>query len=644
MSNWNHKLSIIGLVYDGNEKYLKGFLEYTKRVRLDHEVIIVDNRDNKDSPLIASNKDIRIINAEHNLGILDGRRKGFEHSSGDYVWFVDIDDEIFDVIDDDYGDYDVISFNFKDDVHNRYLGKSGVITGEEVCSSNTLLCIYFYIWNKWFKRDVVEKTYKEIPEFFCVYKEDTLFVTKALEYANTVYLLKGDCVFYNHIKSEDSTTLKKISTEKEVDLLFEGFDKVVELEEKSKIKKSSYNKHNIKWYIELASNADDNIKPYFIKKLITLFTYEYVSTLIKNYFQDLIQFLPEQKKLKCSYKEDLLSIVILFCDKDYKYIPSLLQNIQDNVKIQYEVVLIDNREKEKRKKLNIDKYKCILHKFGYNATQIQGRKKGIELSNGKYIWFIDADDSVNVIDNINIKDLDYDVIVFNEYVKNERIETRDLLNFYKVREFCVALWDKWIKKEVLEKVESHIPANLYGSASEDVLLFLGSLKYSKSLYACKKRIYNYDIDRSSCCCGEITDIETFKRSINGHDKISNCINIMLTDKEMFSIRNLFSNEGGFFFKRLTKCSCDIIDECFDIYAQYFNEDEIIQAWKLHIASEKITRQKYEKIKSKLQERFKDRKNDLIFYGNKTYYQKNENGELIAYKKERAEILPPFADD
>ena len=42
-----------------------------------------------------------------------------------------------------------------------------------------------------------------------------------------------------------------------------------------------------------------------------------------------------------------LTIAILFCDKDYQHIPFLLDLIEDNVLIKYELILVDNREASK---------------------------------------------------------------------------------------------------------------------------------------------------------------------------------------------------------------------------------------------------------------------------------------------------------
>ena len=88
----------------------------------------------------------------------------------------------------------------------------------------------------------------------------------------------------------------------------------------------------------------------------------------------------------------LLSICILFCDKDQHYIPSLLKNIKEKCQVKYEVVLIDNR-KNKSVPLNVDARIYPCDKLG----QWNGRRLAISKAKGDYIWFIDADDSINEV-------------------------------------------------------------------------------------------------------------------------------------------------------------------------------------------------------------------------------------------------------
>ena len=267
--NWKYKLSVIGLVYNGNVNKLELFLQHvTNKIKVNHEIIIVDNRDDKNIPLPCNN--VKIVSTEKNLGILDGRRFGFEHSTGDYIWFIDIDDEIHTINDIDYGDSDIISFPYISESIQYGHDPSGVIENDEVCTLDTLENIKCFLWNKWFKREVLFRAYKKIPSFFCVYSEDTLLVTIALEYAKSVDCKKNPSI-YKHTVNDNSTTLKIIKNQKEVDTLFVGYAEVFELLKKTKIKVNPFEKKNILWYTKMADKADEKVQPYFIKKLINVF-------------------------------------------------------------------------------------------------------------------------------------------------------------------------------------------------------------------------------------------------------------------------------------------------------------------------------------------------------------------------------------
>lgn len=266
LKNWSHTLSIICLVYEGNMKYLSSFLKMTRNVKVKHEVVVVDNRDDKTKPLKCNLENVVVVETEKNLGILDGRRFGFEHSTGDYIWYVDIDDEIMDVYDRDFGDSEIIKFpfymndNFINDVYSCVIRDKDVATGNTVCQVDVML------WDKWFKRNVLEKVYNRIPHFFCIYGEDSLVSLTALDYANDVRCI--DCwPMYRYRTNSDSITLRDIKTKKEVDRLFIGFDEVVKLYSYLKVKVSPKEDPNLIYYLGIANHADPKIKPYFIKTI-----------------------------------------------------------------------------------------------------------------------------------------------------------------------------------------------------------------------------------------------------------------------------------------------------------------------------------------------------------------------------------------
>ena len=51
-----------------------------------------------------------------------------------------------------------------------------------------------------------------------------------------------------------------------------------------------------------------------------------------------------------------LSIVLTFCDKDYHYINDFLKDIKNKVKIEHEILLVDNRINNKEELPNKELY------------------------------------------------------------------------------------------------------------------------------------------------------------------------------------------------------------------------------------------------------------------------------------------------
>jgi len=238
---FSKKVSIILLVYDGNVNYLDSFIENIKeKVTVDYEIVIVDNREDKTEPLKYD-----CVEAEGNVGVLDGRRLGFEHSTGDYVWFVDIDDVILsmpEVYSDINADIYQFTFKYKD----------------EYAKGNV------FLWSKWIKREVLEKAYENIPSFFCIYHEDVILNHAVRQITNNIVEL-GVMPVYYHRPTPESVTLKEIKTKEDVDLLFKGFEQATEYCMFETLDDAR------PFYDELAELADDEIKPYFQDKINELF-------------------------------------------------------------------------------------------------------------------------------------------------------------------------------------------------------------------------------------------------------------------------------------------------------------------------------------------------------------------------------------
>lgn len=301
-----------------------------------------------------------------------------------------------------------------------------------------------------------------------------------------------------------------------------------------------------------------------------------------------------------------LTIAILFCDKDYQHIPFLLDLIEDNVLIKYELILVDNREASKYE--YIDFKNATVIDMQYNARQLQGRKQAINYATGDYIWFIDADDEVLFIseDKQNLLNKDYDAIYFNFY--NEKIpcklfEEDKIINKPCERDVYIngrnMLWNKWIKTDILKKVETHIPTDIVASASEDTALVLGTLKYSKTLYECSDFVYIYKSTLGSIGQKHISAPNRFQEFLIGHGQVTSLILNMLTENELTSLnlKDIWIEDMCFFLRKLLHDTDeDIFEEVCTLIVKEFPRDILISSWTETASFLRMKKEKFYKIR------------------------------------------------
>jgi len=286
---WPYTLSIIMLVYDGNQQYLKTFTEYLNRVQVKYEAIIVDNRDNKDKPLEYIGNPTIVVN-KANLGILEGRRSGFEAATGDYIWFVDIDDEILVVENNNYGDEDILVFPILIDdalASKTFKYLPPVVKKEDFWTDDIGCRVTVLLWHKWIKREILEKAYKKIPHIDIIYSEDTIVYYGIIEFAENMRILNNLDGIYNHRLSDTSITLNKniLSKKEQIDILFKGADIVLKYlyDNYGKDHKLLLDNGNIgsaMFYLDIVAKSTDELFEYALNKIISIFGKDTVLTAI----------------------------------------------------------------------------------------------------------------------------------------------------------------------------------------------------------------------------------------------------------------------------------------------------------------------------------------------------------------------------
>lgn len=266
-----------------------------------------------------------------------------------------------------------------------------------------------------------------------------------------------------------------------------------------------------------------------------------------------------------------LSIIILFCDKDRQYLPNLLKQIRTNVKIPHEVVLIDNCTDPIEPDGDDFKY----YAFGYNACQVAGRKKGVEIASGDYMWFVDVDDEVLPIaeDFVKYMEEDSDVVVFNvqlskpffSSVEKDFIIEGNLLQTAVYSTIGATLWNKWIRSRIVRKIERIVPRSARACALEDILLVIGALFYGKKLRFANRTVYRYRYERGFAGRADVESLEAYKIQTKGFLENRNFIlkNFLKNNKTV--LVDIVRNTGWFLTRLFRINSQELLEECIDVY-------------------------------------------------------------------------------
>ena len=213
-----------------------------------------------------------------------------------------------------------------------------------------------------------------------------------------------------------------------------------------------------------------------------------------------------------------LSIVCLFCDKDYQHISSLVKEIKNKIHVSYELILVDNRELNKDL-IQFKEKNITVIKTGKNLYQFMGRLKAIPYCKGKYTWFIDSDDHPLDIYNKD-KNVVGDIICYNifkngkedqYFKKNNHIMSSQNIDFTDFTNINCEIWDKWIKTECLiPYYNQYKDTELKDIFFEDGFLILNAIHNSNTIQFIDKNIYNY-MYTSSC--------KDIKKLLIGYDGI-----------------------------------------------------------------------------------------------------------------------------
>lgn len=192
------------------------------------------------------------------------------------------------------------------------------------------------------------------------------------------------------------------------------------------------------------------------------------------------------------------SFIIPIFNTKIQYLRHCLENVVQQ-KGNYEVLLIDDGSTEAEVKQVCEEYLNERVKYYYkeNGGVSSARNYGVSLSVGRYIIFIDADDSVlpSLLEELEEYDGDtgYDMLIFNHFLINEKDK---IIKKRKNGKFNMGVvWGKVFKRSRIVENSVLFPEHI--RYAEDSLFLEKLLPFcGKQIYV-NKNLYGYRINESS---------------------------------------------------------------------------------------------------------------------------------------------------
>ena len=203
-----------------------------------------------------------------------------------------------------------------------------------------------------------------------------------------------------------------------------------------------------------------------------------------------------------------------------EYLSRCIDSILSQTFTDFELILIndgstDNSGRICDEYVLLDKRVTVIHKE--NGGVSSARNKGLNISKGEFITFIDSDDWIELyyLDQFLQENVDFQICGYNQLISypslckpdaTRNVYLNDIANvfdveFYKL--YCRGILSKCFKKEIIDKY--HLAFNQNLRIGEDTLFILQYLSHCKSIRFISNYGYNY-----AC----IYEINKYKLSVN----------------------------------------------------------------------------------------------------------------------------------
>lgn len=207
------KVSIVIPVYNVENYIEKCLLSAINQTYKNIEILIIDDCSTDKSMdivfhILKNNKqdsDIQIIHHEYNKGLSEARNTGIRKCSGEYLFFLDSDDQIFpnsielmaNKINDTNSKIDIVMGHVTGEHEAPNIKiQNNFLSGPEILKTYTKRKWYTQVWNKLYRRTLVinEQLYFQKNLVF----EDVIWTFKLVCVAQSLVIIKENTYSYNY--------------------------------------------------------------------------------------------------------------------------------------------------------------------------------------------------------------------------------------------------------------------------------------------------------------------------------------------------------------------------------------------------------------------------------------------------------------
>lgn len=464
-------LTIAILFCDNDVDNLQSLVESVEsKVTLSHEILLIDNRDDKSAEIPSG---YEVLTLEKNIGQYDARLEAVSKCNGDYIWFIDGDDDVFEIdesfveVAENGGDVIYFCVEDKDGEASELNSASRVIN--LLCRDNKTvtyptdeysiyIASFVYIcalWQTWIKREHFINCLEKFPRGYNWKHNEDLFVLSTL-LVNSQNITWCNKVIYQynignaHYKWDGNGTFEKLeyllkdfksldevgrkTLGKFYELLFPKSkvynifkNRIAEITDEEEMDKA------LKLYVDifgedwLCKIVQTDNKLYLgsekvVERLSAITGRElvyYDKTKAGDTADDLLALTKSDEErltdgeVLPGVENPFLSIVVTLIDRDVDIVSRFIQGIIERVKIPYEVIVVDNREEKRDVEIDFRGARVITK--GRNLYQFESKRWASLHAKGEFIWFVDCDDCIlDVSDDLDLDKIrEYSLISFD---------------------------------------------------------------------------------------------------------------------------------------------------------------------------------------------------------------------------------------